>query len=238
MVYGNGADWVNLNDLSYFDTRHPERYGAYWEENRPVVWGLGPVDDVGADRIREKKGVVFGLNWPIDGTNFDLLPLGKSEGLLFVHDRGRMRVWHGRHSLKDRETTWKELKGDGFRARLDGPFQVFGDRSSWVFLTSTGELFIARKPLRGEGRKLERFYADAEAPVRAIPTDAATGKTYAFTEYRGPDRLRARHGYFELADGARGRAYVPRRPPKGKLREPFATLVECGHALLAERKRR
>jgi hypothetical protein len=119
----------------------------------------------------------------------DFLPTDVERGVLFVLEETRMRVWRGQASLNNearrKETgerwnvRWTKLRRESTAVPFSEPFQVFGDDSTWYFLTQSGLLYVSRRA-SGESRKVELLYGTKPLPLLCLITDTASGRTFAF----------------------------------------------------------
>lgn len=239
-------DLIRLEDLKHFDP--DEKIELDFSDIKTLQkgfdhsWYLKPADSViKAATTEEARGhhlETFFRPLPVEGVHFDLLPVGEKEGVLFVlHDK-KMRVWRGVYTGEDSQpdgcnVKWTEAKADGFAAPLGEPFQVYGDRDNWQFLTRGGALYGSRKPAKGP-RKLDLLYASRERPLRAVLTDSGTNKTFAFVA-----APKSRKGeYFELSAGAKGaKPYtLPDAKLDAALDEPLRSLMGYARVLLADKQ--
>ena len=238
---------VLLDDLKYFDPIKPididvkefktsERvYQSYWFLE-PLDSLIRTVTQAEAARRYDQPGRGYMIT--VEGIDYDLLPVGEKEGLLFVRHEERMRVLRGVYTGRDSQpdggnVKWVEAKADGFAVPFAEPFQVYGDRDDWQFLTRGGSLYRSRKPAKGP-RKLELEYASRDKPLRALLTDSATNKTFAFIA--APESPKG--NYFELSAGPKAaRPYtLPDAKPDAALDEPLRSLMGYARVLLADKK--
>lgn len=202
------------------------------------------------------------LHTPVKPIFFDVVPTGRRNLLLFVLQDGRIRVWRGKAGKPPAEqlnaemgVRWSDLVGGPIAADFQGPFRVYVRGGHYYFLTESGRLYVSPKahdpppaatrlgvPYRRlyvstkTGQRRQRaapLWTDAKRPIRAVITDNASGKTFAFA----PAKLGAKSGvYFELQAKLMP---VPYRlkPVKGlKDAKPLRLVLEYVHALRAERR--
>lgn len=237
---------VFLDDLKYFDPAKNLEIDTQDEATTNRVhfssWYLEPLDTLilavtsAEAKRRGQEGLINTI--AVEGIDYDLLPVGEKEGLLFVLHQKRMRLWRGVYTGENsqpdgRNVKWTEAKADSFAAPLDEPFQVYGDRENWQFLTSSGSLYTSRKPEKGP-RKLNLLYASREKPLRAILTDSGTNKTFAFVA-----APKSRTGeYFELSAGTKvAKPYtLPDAKLDAALDELLRSLMSYARVLLADKK--
>lgn len=110
----------------------------------------------------------------------------------------------------ERLSGW-EIEGDGW-VKADSidvafrePFQALSRGDDFYFLTASGKLYRAPKPVKGTHRKMVPVWDDPRSRIVAHLTDADKDRTFLFLE-RGPKGVGG-PCVFELADGVRLRDY-------------------------------
>jgi hypothetical protein len=232
---------IPLEDIECFNPRNPTGKEEYEKKHTTSSrWGVVPVERYARRMIPRNPRGVFDLDaQPAVGlVDFDLLPVGEREAVLFLSHKGLVRVWRGKaqraeSDLHEWDTTWAERKADSFPAPPGEPFLAYGDKDTWFLLTPSGKLYLSRKPARGRRRTLVPFYADEGAPLRALLTDCATGRTWAFAAPVPRLAGKRKPFYFELAEGARRRPYVLRPVKEAGLPRELATLLPYARVLRA-----
>lgn len=105
----------------------------------------------------------------------------------------------------------------GFRE----PFCAFARGPDYYFLTDSGRLFRAARPVKGTFRKMETTYAERDRPVAVFLTDADSGRVFLF-----------RH-----ASGGTGKPAVAELAPRLAWREYDPALYRPGSAGPSELRR-
>jgi hypothetical protein len=240
--------YLDLLDLS------GEENLAKYRQVQPLSldWCLRPIDQVNAEHSRafylRKTGNEFAdPNFVIEEHIYcDVLPTAPDTALVFVVEDNRVRVWQGksRKATKDETevyhqafvVTWSELKGQGFAAGFTEPFQAFGDADNWYFMTASRKLHVSKKPAEGQQRKLEVLYHNADFPIRALVTDAASNKTYAFAAPDGRKEGNGGRVYFELTPKLNSKPYEVKPLTDFKVDYRFKTVWELSQVLIADGK--
>lgn len=86
------------------------------------------------------------------------------------------------------------------------PFHALSQGNDHYFLTETGRLFRAARPVKGTFRKMETTYANRDRPVTVFLTDADTGRVFLF---RRAVADRGKPSVAELAPRLTWREYDP-----------------------------
>jgi hypothetical protein len=116
------------------------------------------------------------------------------------------------------------------------PFQVFGDTDTWYFMALSGKLYVCKKAPRGEARKLELLYDDGDSPIKALITDCATNRTFAFTAPDEPQSGKGKRVYFELSPRPEPKPYEVRQLTGVKIDYRVRTIWELAQVLVHEGK--
>jgi len=205
--------------MKYLDLLDPTdwtKLDMYREiQPRSLAWCLRPIDQVIAEHSRavylRKTGMEFDdPNFVIEKKIYcDVLPTAPDIALVFVVEDNRVRLWQGKSRKATKSETqelkrdfvvsWNELKGQGFASGFTEPFQAFGDADTWYFMTASRKLYVSKKPAEGQQRKMQVLYDDADSSIKALVTDTATNKTFAFTAPDDPKSGNGKRVYFELA---------------------------------------
>src|SRR5262249_10623128 len=74
------------------------------------------------------------------------------------------------------------------------PFRVFAKGDDFYFVTTSGKVFRAAKPAKGDDRTLEAVWEDAKRPVVAAVTDVVAERTFLFCQPEGNKGV-----FFDLA---------------------------------------
>ncbi len=173
---GIGTQRIHTDELPLFDTDggvFGSKYRAR-HKDKDTSWHFGPPE----------------LNGKADNELFtDFLPTGPTTGLMFVRLKTELRVWEGKAIPNEDQTqsrewilSWKELKEQRLPA-IQEPFQVYAGKDHWFFLTRSSKLFVSRNEKQG-GPGMALLWKDEDSPIKAMITDNASNKTYAFTAPR------------------------------------------------------
>lgn len=100
-------------------------------------------------------------------------------------------------------------------------FHALSKGEDYYFLTESGRLFRAARPIKGTFRKMETTYAERDRPVAVFLTDADNGRVFLF-----------RHAY-----GVRGKPAVAELAPRLAWREYDPALYRPGSAGPTELRR-
>ena len=106
-------------------------------------------------------------------------------------------------------------------------FQAMPKGDDWFFLTSSGKLFVAKKPAKGGKRKNVLVYGDAKRPIRGTIVDAREQRRFLFLDTaKGP-------AFFELSDKPRFVVYDPKEAKMPTGDEPLRSIMHKARILAA-----
>jgi hypothetical protein len=174
---------VPLAHLRVYDPTNPERKDP---EKRKLFsdldfnhnWGLSPVNDIASGiHVSRMEGGFVSLQ--INEVCFDLLPTSTNSGLLFVLHNSHMRTYAGKARDPSpgsigRVVLYEEL--GLFKVDFQEPFWVFGDRDTYVFVTRSGRVYLAKRG--GKIHSTQLLWKEADRPVVAAIGDVPTSTTF------------------------------------------------------------
>lgn len=178
----------------------------------------------------------------------DLLPLDDKRMLLFVLKKPHLEVWEGSFSFSDKFSNehgrrfrwigeWGRKPVEVIRADFDEPFFVAARGDDYVFVTQYGNIYVARKPVKGAKRKTEPYWVKEDQPVGRVITDLTTGKMFAFTmPLEREDGTFAKHIFFEIGDKPEAVAYDLKKVKASKAPFPLKQVRECADVLLEHKR--
>ena len=142
--------------------------------------------------------------------------------------------YEGRWDAK--EKLWEErpwTREGSIAVAFKEPFQALALGDDFYFVTRSGSVFRAAKPVKGTDRTLARVWDGRLRPVRAFVGDAKTGKTFLFVP---PAKRGGKRAFFELSAEPKLVEYDPKLVPLPPLAEPHRTIVHAARILVALKK--
>jgi hypothetical protein len=254
-----GPKRLPLEEFPLFDVankKRKEQYAAKFPQDAVVgdnewayfshYWPVGPVQAACRqypDPTPRKPG--FGsfyetIELPTPGVFFDAYPLGADRILLFVLDRGKMRIWSGK-SGKQGVLGWKVNYGDedkeieSFNSPFKEPFTAFIHDKDYYFVTESGSAYLSCAPGKGE-RKVEQIWDGKSRPICALITDAAADRVYCFVDPTTKDKPDEERVYFELTAKPERRPYKVKKIEGVKIDDTLKSVLEYAHVLRDDKR--
>lgn len=112
-------------------------------------------------------------------------------------------------------------------------FQVLAKGDDYYFVTTSGKVFVARKPAKGKNRTMQPVWTDWKRPVWLFITDADRGTTFLFV---GPAKKGERPAFFELAPRAQPMTYDPALLKWSLSKHPIRLVLRHAQVLVAMKK--
>ncbi len=178
--------------------------------------------------------------------HYDFVPAGRERMALLVAWRGELQVWRGalnprpdgrnwvkwdgaiKTAAKDTAALWDFPPSWRARTAVREPFHAFQDRTHLYLVTVSGRLYAC--PQRGGPTEL--LWGDRARPIRALVSDAGTGRTFAFTGAG----VKGGAVYFELAPRPKPVPYDVKGVAARKEGDPLASLGGYAAVLLKAKK--
>jgi hypothetical protein len=133
------------------------------------------------------------------------------------------------------EGVWKEEEVL-MMAPFNEDFHAFTKGGDYYFVTASGKAYVARKPAKGETRKIELLWGSRRQQIVALITDADAQKTYLFCKATKKDDEKVEDVYFELSAKPSPRSYDLSTVQPVKAEEPLKSVLEYARILVADKK--
>lgn len=236
---------IPVIDLNCFNPNNTDPAQDFLKKHpKSLDWFVEPIDDILREHLRAENLRKYGrdgvnVSIEMEGAYCDVLPVAADRALLFHLYKDRMRVWKANATQPGDfnrlwKVRWTELEEESFASAFNEPFQVFGDESTWFFMTASNKLYVSRKLEKGV-RKLEPYWKDGDSPIKALITDAGSNKTFVFTE-PAKDAKNGRAVYFQLADKPEPKPYTLKSVEDPKLPKSLRVVLEYAQVLVTDKQ--
>jgi hypothetical protein len=185
-VHLDSALRVPLRELNVYDSNIPPRPGGSKPTAVPRsqmihLWNLSPASDLPAAGIgisRISDGIP--KYQPPGEVCYDIIPTSEESCVLFVLNDRQMRVFEGNGRVGHKSVVfgygpqYKQLSR--FQVGFQKPFWVFGNRDTFIFITKSRKMYLAKRG--GAPDSVKVLWKNGDWPVVAAVVDVAADTTF------------------------------------------------------------
>ena len=176
------AERVPIRELKLYDPKRPVRSGddkPMTVTRSPMTWHLAidlPAAGIHVSRIRD--GIP---EYQLPGeVCYDVVPTSQESCLLFVLNDRQMRVFEGDGRDGDKSVAFgyvpKYKQLSSFRLDFQEPFWAFGNRDTFIFVSGSRKIYLAKRDAKPDSVKV--LWNDGDWPLVAAVVDVQGDKTF------------------------------------------------------------